>query len=324
MMRITQKNLTRAYLSGLNRNMNQLAKSNQILSTGKRISKVSDNVTDAQKALKVRNQLRNNEQFVRNIQSIQNEISAQESSAMQMNEILIDVKKLLVNAGSGVNSDSDKTIIANEISQLNRSILQLVNVKSSDRYTFSGLNNEAPIKVEDDGTVLFNGMNVDELLSTDLKDDALFIDIGLGMKFDTSNLDQNSVVQLNTSAIHLLGYGKNTNGIPNNLVSLLNRVVSDLKSGDVSRLSEYQSQLSAATDRILVQVTDIGTRFAYLENSINRLENEKLNLTSQQNHLESIDYEEETITNKSYDMAYQISLQLGSKVLPLSIFDFMR
>lgn len=323
-MRITQKNLTRAYLSGLNRNMNQLAKSNQILSTGKRISKVSDNVTDAQKALKVRNQLRNNEQFVRNIQSIQNEISAQESSAMQMNEILIDVKKLLVNAGSGVNSDSDKTIIANEISQLNRSILQLVNVKSSDRYTFSGLNNEAPIKVEDDGTVLFNGMNVDELLSTDLKDDALFIDIGLGMKFDTSNLDQNSVVQLNTSAIHLLGYGKNTNGIPNNLVSLLNRVVSDLKSGDVSRLSEYQSQLSAATDRILVQVTDIGTRFAYLENSINRLENEKLNLTSQQNHLESIDYEEETITNKSYDMAYQISLQLGSKVLPLSIFDFMR
>lgn len=323
-MRITQKNLTRAYLSGLNRNMNQLAKSNQRLSTGKRISKVSDNVTDAQKALKVRNQLRNNEQFVRNIQSIQNEISAQESSAMQMNEILIDVKKLLVNAGSGVNSDSDKTIIANEISQLNRSILQLVNVKSSDRYTFSGLNNEAPIKVEDDGTVLFNGMNVDELLSTDLKDDALFIDIGLGMKFDTSNLDQNSVVQLNTSAIHLLGYGKNTNGIPNNLVSLLNRVVSDLKSGDVSRLSEYQSQLSAATDRILVQVTDIGTRFAYLENSINRLENEKLNLTSQQNHLESIDYEEETITNKSYDMAYQISLQLGSKVLPLSIFDFMR
>ena len=137
-MRITQKNLTRAYLSGLNRNISQLSKSNERLSTGKRISKVSDNVTDAQKALKVRNQIRNNEQFVRNIESIKNEISAQESSAMQMNEILIDVKGLLVKAGSGVNSDSDKTIIANEISQLNRSILQLVNVKSSDRYTFSG------------------------------------------------------------------------------------------------------------------------------------------------------------------------------------------
>ena len=84
------------------------------------------------------------------------------------------------------------------------------------------------------------------------------------------------------------------------------------------------NQLKESTDRILVQVTDIGTRYAYLENSINRLENEKLNLTVQQNHLESIDYEEEKITNKSYDMAYQISLQLGSKVLPLSIFDFMR
>lgn len=323
-MRITQKNLTRAYLTGLNRNISQLSKSNERLSTGKRINKVSDHVTDAQKALKVRNQIRQNEQFVRNIQSIQNEISAQESSAMQMNEILIDVKELLVKAGSGVNSDSDKAIIANEINQLNKSILQLVNVKSSDRYTFSGLNNEAPIQVESDGSVLFNGVNVDDILETDLKDDSVFIDIGIGMKFNPTNLDQSSVVQLNTSAIQLLGYGKNGNGTPNNLISLLNQVVSDLKSGDVSQISEYQKQLKESVDRVLVQVTEIGTRYAYLENSMSRLENEKLNLTEQQNYLESIDYEEETILNKSYDMAYQISLQLGSKVLPLSIFDFMR
>ncbi len=323
-MRITQKNLTRAYLSGLNRNINQLAKSNERLSSGKRINRVSDSVTDAQKALKVRNQLLNNEQFTRNIQSIQNEISAQESSAMQMNQILIDVKGLLVKAGSGLNSDSDLTIIANELEEINNSIVQLVNVKTSDRYTFSGLNNEAPISVQNDGTVLFNGVNVDEILDTDLKDDSIFIDVGIGMKFNNDQLDESSVVKLNTSAIQLLGYGKNSQGIPNNLVSMLNKAIKDLKSGDVSQLSNYQNQLKESNDRLLIQVTDIGTRYAYLENTINRLENEKLNLTEQQKHLESIDYEEETIINKSYDMAYQISLQLGSKVLPLSIFDFMR
>ena len=323
-MRITQKNLTRAYLSGLNRNINQLAKSNERLSSGKRINRVSDSVTDAQKALKVRNQLLNNEQFTRNIQSIQNEISAQESSAMQMNQILIDVKGLLVKAGSGLNSDSDLTIIANELEEINNSIVQLVNVKTSDRYTFSGLNNEAPISVQNDGAVLFNGVNVDEILDTDLKDDSIFIDVGIGIKFNNDQLDESSVVKLNTSAIQLLGYGKNSQGIPNNLVSMLNKAVKDLKSGDVSQLSNYQNQLKESNDRLLIQVTDIGTRYAYLENTINRLENEKLNLTEQQNHLESIDYEEENIINKSYDMAYQISLQLGSKVLPLSIFDFMR
>ena len=322
-MRITQKNLTRAYLSGLNRNINQLAKSNERLSSGKRINRVSDSVTDAQKALKVRNQLLNNEQFTRNIQSIQNEISAQESSAMQMNQILIDVKGLLVKAESGLNSDSDLTIIANELEEINNSIVQLVNVKASDRYTFSGLNNEAPISVQNDGAVLFNGVNVDEILDTDLKDDSIFIDVGIGIKFNNDQLDESSVVKLNTSAIQLLGYGKNSQGIPNNLVSMLNKAVKDLKSGDVSQLSNYQNQLKESNDRLLIQVTDIGTRYAYLENTINRLENEKLNLTEQQNHLESIDYEE-TIINKSYDMAYQISLQLGSKVLPLSIFDFMR
>ena len=91
-MRITQKNLTRAYLSGLNRNMSQLAKSNERLSTGKRFNRVSENVTDGQKALKVRNQLQRNEQYISNIKGIQNEISAQEASAVHMHDRLINVK----------------------------------------------------------------------------------------------------------------------------------------------------------------------------------------------------------------------------------------
>jgi len=323
-MRITQKNLTRAYLTGLNRNISQLSKSNARLTTGKRFNKVSENVTDAQKALKVRNQLKRNEQYITNIQSLQNEISAQETSAMQMNDILLNVKELIVKAGNETNDASDKEIIANEIDQLNRSLLQLINVKTSDRYTFAGLNNDIPITVDNSGIVLFNGVDVDTLLDGDIKEDAVFIDIGLGMQFNASNVDESSVVQLTTSAIQVLGYGVNADGVPNNLISFLGNVVSDLKNNDTSKITLYNKQLSQSTERLLVQVTNIGSRFAYLENSINRLENEKLDLTSQQNFLESIDYEEETITNKSYDMAYQISLQLGSKVLPLSIFDFMR
>ncbi len=323
-MRITQKNLTRAYLTGLNRNISQLSKSNARLTTGKRFNKVSENVTDAQKALKVRNQLKRNEQFITNIQSLQNEISAQETSAMQMNDILLNVKELIVKAGNDTNDASDKEIIANEIDQLNKSLLQLINVKTSDRYTFAGLNNDIPITLNNSGTVLFNGVDVDTLLDSDIKEDAVFIDIGLGMQFNANNVDESSVVQLTTSAIQVLGYGVNADGVPNNLISFLGNVVSDLKNNDTSKIILYNKQLSQSTERLLVQVTNIGSRFAYLENSINRLENEKLDLTSQQNFLESIDYEEETITNKSYDMAYQISLQLGSKVLPLSIFDFMR
>lgn len=323
-MRITQKNLTRAYLTGLNRNIRQLSKSNARLTTGKRFNKVSENVTDAQKALKVRNQLKRNEQFITNIQSIQNEISAQETSAMQMNDILLNVKELIVKAGNGTNDASDKEIIANDIAQLNKSLLQLINVKTSDRYTFAGLNNDIPIKVDNSGTVLFNGVDVDTLLDSDIKDDAVFVDIGLGMQFNANKVDESSVVQLTTSAIQVLGYGINADGVPNNLISFLGDVVKDLKNNDTSKIMLYNKQLTQSTERLLVQVTNIGSRFAYLENSINRLENEKLDLTSQQNFLESIDYEEETITNKSYDMAYQISLQLGSKVLPLSIFDFMR
>jgi hypothetical protein len=61
-----------------------------------------------------------------------------------------------------------------------------------------------------------------------------------------------------------------------------------------------------------------------LEKSKERIENEVFNLKVKQRGLEAVDLEYETINNKSLEMAWMINLQLGSQILPASIFDFLR
>ena len=70
-MRITQKNIQRAYLNNLHRNMKQLATSNERMSSGRRLNRVSDNVSDVQRALTVRDKLQRSEQYLRNIDKLQ-------------------------------------------------------------------------------------------------------------------------------------------------------------------------------------------------------------------------------------------------------------
>jgi len=83
-----QKNIQRAYLNNLHRNMKQLATSNERMSSGRRLNRVSDNVSDAQRALTVRDKLQRSEQYLRNIDKLQLDLNGQETSLMQMNEII--------------------------------------------------------------------------------------------------------------------------------------------------------------------------------------------------------------------------------------------
>jgi hypothetical protein len=54
------------------------------------------------------------------------------------------------------------------------------------------------------------------------------------------------------------------------------------------------------------------------------MEIDQLQLTEMQSKLEAVDIEYELIQNKSLELTWQVSLQLGTKVLPMSIFDFIR
>lgn len=319
-MRITQKNIQRAYLNNLHRNMKQLATSNERMSSGRRLNRVSDNVSDAQRALTVRDKLQRSEQYLRNIDKLQLDLNGQETSLMQMNEIIARAQSLLVNAKSDTNGPSERTILAKELDYLSESIVQLMNVQGVDRPVFAGIDGKTPI-VLGAGTVSIHGLDVDSLVSPEIT--GQYIDIGLGLQFNGTEVKASSVVRSDTSPLEILGYGVD-NGTPNNLIRVFQELSKGLKDNDLSGFDTLSKKVSSAHDRLLVSLTDLGARNAYLDNTKNRMEIDQLQLTEMQNKLEAVDIESELIQNKSLELTWQVSLQLGSKVLPMSIFDFIR
>lgn len=309
-MRITSKNLQRTYLRGLNNNIRNLAESNERLNTGRRFTKLSQNIIDGSRALNVRELLARNQTFASNAQQMQLQLSSQEDKMMQIQSLVQDANELMVRGYSDTNSADDKLIIGNQINSIKDSIVHIINSKSVDRFTFASLSNEKPITLE--GTnVFFYGQNVSDNERNLFKQGSFKLSVG-------------TMIEMEQSAIDVLGHGVDAQGIPNNLIQILSQIATSIATDDKTHQNTFFTKINDRANELLMRISDVGMKTNYLETILSRLSAEKISLTTQQNNLEAIDFEEEVIFNKMHEMAWQISLQLGTKVLPMSIFDFMR
>lgn len=329
-MRVTQKAVNRTYLKNVNRNLFSYTESTERMNSGRKFSKVSEDVSSTARAFRVRSQLARDEQYLENIENVQKTCDSAEDIARNINDWLTTVKERIVQANGAGKGADEKAIIGEEIANLSNSVLQAINTNTIGTYVFGGSRNEAPFNLNANGELVFrDGTLVDKATSrAEFNDTDVFMDIGFGLNFlDDGSLDTSSVVKTSNSALELLGYGStNVDGyeLPNNIISMFNKVAEDLKgnagydvlAADLKHLTNLQSDL-------LIQITSIGNRSAFLEENKTRIEDEVIRLQERQTDLEATKVEDELIANRTFYTAYQVSLQLGEKIMPLSIFNFM-
>lgn len=357
-MRISQGMMTRNYLKTLNSNLTNLAKSNRRMSTQQRYSRVSDNTADVARAFNVREQLYQNEQHLTNIRNAEGELAAAESNLRSINEILRNVEDRLVQASNGTIPESELKIIAREVTNLQDEMLQISNAQFGDKYLFASAGTgKAPFEVDDAGILSYNGFPVDQLemnpvtrnpaqrvpdpdptaapgdtILVDITHDKdVYLDIGLGMTMvegDHGKMDVNTktALKISTSGLDAFGFGMSADDptMPNNLYSLLGKAARDIENGDTESMGKDLAHIKKCTDELLMSITDIGTRTSFLEETGDRLDTDSITLKAAQKDLESISLEEESIYNKTFEMSWMVTLQLGSKLLPQTIFDFLR
>ena len=131
-------------------------------------------------------------------------------------------------------------------------------------------------------------------------------------------------IKISTSGVDVLGYGRDENGLPNNLYSLIGKVEEQLRGGDKDGAMDTLSQLKKKQSNISIATSELGTREKLLDRTEDRLETGLINLQKSQTDLEAVKIETEAVNNKSYETAWMITLQLGSSIIPPSIFDFMK
>lgn len=330
-MRVTQNSITRTYLRNLNRNLSNREKSNEKLNSLRSFSKVSEAPAEASKAFVVREQMYRNEQYSINMRDASGELNAAEGNLMSVVDIMKSVKERIVQGSTGTYDQSQLDIIASEIDNYAEQVMQFSNAKFGSKYLFSGSSNgKPPFEVDASGQLLFNGMNVNNATkAADFPENKdLFIDVGMGLTMTaTGEVDERSALKISTSGVDCFGFGTtNVDGevIPNNVYSYLKGVAECLRDNDKEALGKYHEHLDTVNDNLMISITDLGNRQTFIEKNQDRMDKELLRYKEVQKNVEGINIEEETTNMKTYEMAWGITLQLGSKLIPPSIFDFMR
>lgn len=342
-MRITQSSMTRNYLKSLNRNLKNLNDTEMKMASGRRFNRMSEDVASGARALKVREQQYKNEQSLENMSQASSELSSMESNMKAINDIVVTAQEKVLKALSGTTNAGDKEILAKEISNIQEQILQFANAQFADKYQFSGSGNGAPpFVVDGDGALTYNGIKMADIFKSDTdgkfyyKDaggvdqlvptnEDVFIDIGLGLIVNGDEVDPTSAFKVSFSGLDILGFGTDKDtGLPGDLYSILGDLVKAISpTFDGEKAGALKARLSDQRDKLMINVTEVGTRSNFLEKSVDRLETDNVNLAELRNKLEATDDTTEAMNMKMYQYSWMASLQFGSQILPQSIMDFM-
>ena len=340
-MRVADKTTQRNYLKYLNNARTDYAETNMKIASGNRFTKLSDDVSAGTRMLNSRIELFKSEKQLSNVQAINNELKAVEDSMMSMNDVLNEIiGTKLVKAVTETTGEAGRVTIASEIKSMKEELIQFANMKFATKYPFGGSTAKvAPFSFSDDGKLLYNGIDVNSVqqradgsryyvdangIEQDIAmDNPLFIDIGLGVRVDGTSFNSVSGFEASFSGIQVLGFGTTDDGMPNNIINILTEIEDKLVNYDLDELKKLQGHLTDRVDIFRTNVTDIGAKTNFLDTMDTRLTNQIDNYKFRIDELVGINDAEEATNQSMNDYILKAVIQMGSKILPVSLWDYL-
>ncbi|MFF7708598.1 flagellar hook-associated protein 3 [Pseudomonas sp. NPDC007930] len=158
-MRISTSQYYTNSTSNYSKGFSDTAKTQEQISTGKRIQTAADDPIGASKLLQLQQQSSVLTQYSQNTTLANNSLNSEESVLANVTTALQRAQELAVEAGNGALTDDDRASISSEIGQIKQTIYGLLNTKDSNgQYLFSGSKtNTQPYLLNSDGTYTYQG-----------------------------------------------------------------------------------------------------------------------------------------------------------------------
>lgn len=345
-MRITYKMTTTKYTTNLNTMSTELDKLNTQVASGRKFAKASDDTSSAIKAYQIRRDMAKVEGYQSNVEHANDFLTNSETNLNDINKTLSDATVKILEGKNGTQSPDTRKIIANDLRVMQDQLLDTLNSSVSGTYIYGGSKTgEKPFTLDDKGKLLYHNIDVDTLKdgSADLKklsDDSLYVDVGLGVSVDTTTdpltnkttntVNRNSVFNYSIPGINIVGNGTTTvdgiiGNISNNTYSLLGKIAEQFESDDYSSdtVDNLLGKFQTASDKSNQVTTEIGAKSNYLGFMRDRYDAQTLNMETRQTAVEGIDAAYTYIAYQTQKVAYQAALQIGSKIIQQSVFDYM-
>ncbi len=330
-MRITSGMMKNNYLNGMTTNLNNMQTLNKQLTSGKEISRPSDNPYKVARSMQLNTDINTNKQYNENIKDTINWLNTTDTALGQVTNVIQRVRELMVSSGNASYGSNEQKAISDEINQRIEEVAQILNSNFDGKYVFGGTKTSSkPLGSDIDGItgntyLYFVDKSGNKL---DLEDTSTYTKNQLEMLGTKMNIEISQGVEMeyNVTAKEVL-ICKNDNGKQVNLMNLLSNITSNLKSSNssdrVKVVGENLADIDSVVSNLLKLRAEVGAKQNRMDSAQTKNEDENYNMTDILSKTEDIDFTEKTIEFTIAQTVYQASLQICAQVLPKSLLDYL-
>ncbi|GAA4888619.1 flagellar hook-associated protein FlgL [Ferrimonas pelagia] len=302
-MRVTGQQMHRLNLTSMQQNATNYGQVMQQMSTGKRINVASDDPLGAVQTLSLQREQAAISQYMDNIGGLRMSLSRSESNLDNMNNVMLRMRDLTLQAFNGTNGPEERDGIAAELRILRDSLVDYANAKDEKgKYIYAGHEVDTPpITIDDDGNYVYQG------------DDGLReIPVGDG-----------SFVTGNDTANQLFFNG--ATDIFNQMTQWIDALEDpELDTND----PEFHALFEQTMEIIDFSISSVGqtmTEIGGRQNAMNLMEmaHQDIGLFNQEliGNIEDLDYAEASLELATYLLALQATQQSYAQINQMSLFN---
>lgn len=298
-MRVTQGMIQQNSLRYIGSSYSKLDKLQSQISSGKKISKASDDPVVAMKSLKYNTQLSQVQQYQSNASQAFTWLENTETNITEGIDIMSKVRELAVQAKNDTNGGAELQAIGVEVKQLKEQLLNIANTQVNGRYIFNGTNSDTPpVKDNGDGTYTISD-TADVIV----------------------NISDNMSLKVNSDPKAAFG---GTSGSGQNVFEMLNSFETALNSGSLDDVDSVLDDIDQFSDGMSSERSDIGARYNRLELINTRLSAQEETATKVLSDNEDVELEEIITEFIAQQSVHRATLAVNAQIVQPTLIDFLK
>ncbi|HBX23718.1 MAG TPA: flagellar hook-associated protein 3 [Desulfotomaculum sp.] len=349
-MRVTNKMVSDTLISNIQNNMQKLARTQEMISTGSSILRPSDDPSSVSHLMAVKGNIEYNTQYTRNIDDGLSYLYSTDETLGSILEVVTNAKTTAVQGANGTLSVEETKALAYQIDQMIDHVVDMANTPIGGNYIFAGRENSQPPFIRHNDEIYYRGGDIN--FDTDVKQydgrvareilaqsehtvdaPSVVINTGSGDQvkgvFGTTPDALKETITVDGNPVEVR---KVEGGILDVLKQLRNALTGETvwpPSGtatvaDTAGINTAIGDLSTEMDNLIEHRVAIGARERHLESVKEQLMDQEVNLTQVQMNIEGVDIARASLFLSQQKLTYDASLAAGSTVLQTSLLHFLK
>lgn len=298
-MRVTNQMMASNALTNLGSLRSRMDKLQNQVATGHRIERSSEDPTAGGDVMRVQSRLQLVDQWGKNLGDARAWTRATEGALAHMTDLLGRARDLALMGANDTMNNQQRQSIVPEAKQILEDLLATLNSEHMESNLFGGFGTTgAPFALDMAvGGVTYAG-DSGEMLR----------DVGPGV-----------TVSANTQGNRFGNWA-----MPDNILTTVWQLTQDLQNGPSTAVANNLTNLDRGMQTLITLRTEAGARDRRLEQADMRLKDTMIHLEEIWQQAQGVDMEKAIIDLNSTETTYRAALQVGARVIPPTLADFLR